>query len=280
MDAPPAGPRCIIFLHIPKSGGVTLRRALNAKHGSDLLSVGTLYEERETPLETLAEVPLSTRRGARVVVGHLSYGAHEYIPQPCEYITFLREPVARVVSYYHYLLDHPKHWFHDELVRSGMGLEEFIRSSRDPGAENDQTRRISGRGSSELRAGRREVAALDEAKRNLERFALVGLTERFDESFILLRRRLGWKLPLYLTSNVSPRPNPATENAVALIRERNELDLELYEFARELFSGEVDKEGDSFRREVAAFKVLNRVPDRIRPYTPAPVRRVFRRILR
>jgi hypothetical protein len=280
IDAPPGAERCVIFLHIPKTGGVTLRSALRVRHPSELLNISTLDSPpRPTPLEALEEVPLSARREARVIVGHLAYGAHEYIPRPCEYVTLLRDPVARVISYYYYVLDHPKHWFHDELVRSNMTLEEFIRSSRDPGVDNDQTRRISGRGTHELMTRGQGREALDEAKRNLERFSLVGLTERFDESFILLRRRLGWKLPLYVTANVSRRPKPASEGAVSLIRERNELDLELYAFAHKLFSEAVKQGGQSFRREVAAFKILNRIPNTIRPYTPAPLRRLLPRML-
>ena len=44
---------------------------------------------------------------------------------------------------------------------------------------------------------------LAQAKRNLDRFLVVGLTERFDESFILIRRALGWRLPMYERHNVS-----------------------------------------------------------------------------
>jgi hypothetical protein len=272
MKARPATNLCIIFLHLPKTGGVTLRTTLKWKYAPDMLTFETLTK----PAESLGEVPLSERRNARVLTGHLHYGVHDYIPQRCEYITLLREPIARVISYYYYILGHPKHWRHAELVRSGMTLNEFVRTSAERGIENDQTRMLSGRGAGELDAGSLGREALDEAKRNLERFLVVGLTERFDESFILIRRALGWKLPLYVTANVSTRPKPASEAAVELIRQRNQLDLELYEFARELFSAAVEREAESLRREVAIFRTLNRVPNRIRPYAPAPVRRLVR----
>jgi hypothetical protein len=272
VKARPATNRCIIFLHLPKTGGVTLRTTLKWKYAPDMLTFETLTK----PAESLGEVPLSERRNARVLTGHLHYGVHDYIPQRCEYITLLREPIARVISYYYYILGHPKHWRHAELVRSGMTLNEFVRTSAERGIENDQTRMLSGRGAGELDAGSLGREALDEAKRNLERFLVVGLTERFDESFILIRRALGWKLPLYVTANVSARPKPASEAAVKLIRQRNQLDLELYEFARELFSVAVEREAESLRREVAIFRTLNRVPNRIRPYAPGPVRRLVR----
>jgi Galactose-3-O-sulfotransferase len=272
MTARPATDRCIIFLHLPRTGGVTLRRTLKWKYAPDVLNFETLTKQAES----FGEVPLSERRNLRVLTGHLHYGVHDYIPQRCEYITLLREPIARVVSYYYYILGHPRHWRHAELVRSGMNLDEFVRTSAERGVENDQTRMLSGRGAGELDARSLGRKALDDAKRNLERFLVVGLTERFDESFILIRRALGWKLPLYVTANVSTRPKPAGETAVELIRERNQLDLELHEHARGLFSAAIEDQGDSLRREVAVFQALNRVPHRIRPYAPAPVRRLLR----
>jgi len=271
LTAQPAN-RCIIFLHLPKTGGVTLRRALKWKYAPEMLNLETLTK----PAESLADVPLSERRNARVLTGHLHYGVHEYIPQRCEYITLLREPIARVVSYYYYILGHPKHWRHAEIVRSGMSLDEFARTSPERGVENDQTRMLSGRGAGELDAGRLGRKALDEAKRNLERFLVVGVTERFDESFILIRRALGWKFPLYVTANVATRAKPASVTAVQSIRERNQLDLELYEFARGLFSAAIERHGESLQREVAVFRALNRVPNRIGPYTRGPMRRLLR----
>ena len=109
----PTADRCIVFLHIPKTGGVTLRRTLKRKY-SRFLSEETLTK----PRQAFARVPLSERATAQVVAGHLHYGVHEYIPRECDYITVLREPVARVVSSYNYILGHPKHALHAELVRS------------------------------------------------------------------------------------------------------------------------------------------------------------------
>ena len=121
--------------------------------------------------------------------------------------------------------------------------------------------------------------ALEEAKRNLDRFLVVGLTERFDETFILIRRALGWKLPYYLTANVTTRPKPATQDTLEQIRERNRLDLELYDFANQRLSADVAKQGPSFARELAAFKALNKVPKLVYPHLSGRGRRILRSVL-
>jgi Galactose-3-O-sulfotransferase len=275
--------RCIVFLHIPKTGGVTLRRTLKAKY-SRILAV---YQPAELGFdvpdslqEALGRVPLSERAAAQVVSGHLHYGVHEYIPCECDYITVLREPVARVVSAYIHILGHPKHALHAELVRSSEPLETFLRI--DPTVDNHQTRMLAGRGGAELTAKSPEPLgpeALEEAKRNLERFLVVGVTERFDETFILLRRALGWRLPYYVTANVAGGPKPVSESARELIRERNQLDLELYRFADRLLSTAVAEHGPSFPREVAAFRALNRVTNVANRHLSGPARRILRAAL-
>jgi hypothetical protein len=97
--------------------------------------------------------------------------------------------------------------------------------------------------------------ALEEAKHNLAGFLVVGLTEHFEETFALLRRSLGLRIPFYVTRNESP-PFRASERALELIRERNELDQELYAFAQGLFVEQVARQGKSFRLEVSAFRAL------------------------
>jgi Galactose-3-O-sulfotransferase len=269
--------RCIVFLHIPKTGGVTLRRALMAKYSPRMLFLESLTE----PLERIAAtVPGSDRSDALVVSGHLHYGVHRYIPKRCDYITLLREPVSRVISMYHYIRGDPRHWLHAQLVGSGMGLEEFVKTCADPGVDNQQTRLISGRGSGEWQPGSDPPSvdreALEQAKRNLEGFLVVGVNERFDESFIMISRALGWRLPFYVTSNVTSQAKPASDRARALIRERNRLDFELYEFARTRFEAAVAAEGASFRREVTVFRAFNWIPEKLVPHTPARVRRRVR----
>jgi len=281
---------CIVFVHLPKTAGWTLRATLRYKYPSRTLF---LYNTPD-PLETIQAVPLTDRREARVVSGHVPVGIDRHIPQPCEYITLLREPVERVVSTYHYVRTHPKHRFphRDGLAHSGMGLEEFVRVGQDPALENLQTRLLSGKEWGEVRElgpGRREWLApelgpedLEAAKRNLDRFLVVGLTERFDETFILVRRALGWKLPMYETHNVAKAPErrePPSQAALELIRERNRMDLELYDHAGRLFRESVAREGASFRREVAAFRFINRLPNTVGPHIPRRLRHPLRALL-
>jgi hypothetical protein len=277
-----AGERCIVFMHLPKSGGTTLTRVLRWKYGSQLLVLER--ETQTTRMEEIAEaVPLSRRRSARVVAGHVHHGIHEFIPRECAYITLLREPVARVTSYFKFIMSEPRHWLHEQMVLSDTALEDLLETSPPAFACNEQTRFISGRGS-DGRAPRSEYPhldrdALEDAKRNLERFLVVGVQEEFDETFILIRRALGWRLPMYVTSRVTKGSGPMPSSAVDLIRERNQLDLELYEFARELFSAEVAEQGPSFRREVAAFKAMNAIPDRIGRHVPVGLRHRLRAAL-
>ena len=174
---------------------------------------------RATPSVGSRRSPHEERRRARVATGHVFYGVHEHIPQPTDYITVLRDPIARVVSMYNYILRRPQHRLHDEVAGSGMGLEEFARRCPDAGIDNQQTRLISGRGAGEVLSRdsgpvatsglhpRSSAGDLEQAKRNLDDFLLVGLTERFDETFIVLRRMLGWRLPMYATRNVGRGAN-------------------------------------------------------------------------
>jgi Galactose-3-O-sulfotransferase len=271
--------RCLVFVHVPRTGGTTIERVLDRKYRSRVLHVETLWD----PLAFVGQLPLEQRATADAIAGHVHYGVHDHVPRQCVYVTMLRDPVARVASMYHFIRGNPKHWLHPELIRTGIDLEEFARTAADPGVDNQQTRLIAGIGSGELGQPPSKLGpeALEAAKTNLRTFVVVGLTERFDESFILLRRALGWRLPMYMSVNAAKDADqPPTAAAVAAIRERNRLDLDLYRFARGLLEAAVAEQGSSFRREVAAFQALNRIPDALGPRTPPRLRRLVRRLPR
>lgn len=87
---------------------------------------------------------------------------------------------------------------------------------------------------------------LETAKRNLETFAVVGLTERFDASLMLLGQRFGWTRLGYRkanqtrkrppTSSIDPETRTALENL-------STLDRELYDFAKTLFDSQWQASG-------------------------------------
>jgi hypothetical protein len=240
---------CLVFLHVPKTGGQTIESLLSWNFPeSERMHLDILDSRVDA---AMCSIPHERRSSVRLLWGHVPYGVHRYLPQRCEYITMLREPIARVVSAYKYILRTRHHVLHDRVATEGILFEEYLETGMDEGqTENSQTRQLSGR-----QFGPLDRAALGEAKHNLEAFSVVGLTERFEETFVLLRRTLGLRIPFYITRNVSP-PYEVSDRAVQLVRERNELDFELYRFARELFVTQLSRQDRSFGLEVSAYRAL------------------------
>jgi hypothetical protein len=246
------GDVCVVFLHIPKTAGRTFRSTLVLNYPrSQTIHLDTL----DRPLgDQMERIPLERRSNARLLWGHMPYGAHEQMPHRCEYVTILREPIQRAISVYKYILRAPGHVLHGPVVDGKINLEEYVESGMDEGqTDNSQTRQLSGR-----QFGALGPEALADAQNNLEGFLVAGLTERFEETFVLLRRALRLRLPLYITRNVSA-PFEASARAVDLLRARNELDVELYRFAQDHFIRKVAGQAPSFGFEASAFRALRPV---------------------
>jgi hypothetical protein len=124
----------------------------------------------------------------------------------------------------------------------------------------------------ELHNGQAKLLAGDEnnpapnllqlARRNLrEHFVVVGLTERFDESLILMKRRLGWNWIWYTPRNVAssrPTRSEIPSSTIRLIERTNEKDVELYAFAKDLFEEQIREQGKGFQLTVKTYQLLNR----------------------
>jgi DNA repair exonuclease SbcCD ATPase subunit len=100
---------------------------------------------------------------------------------------------------------------------------------------------------------------LEQAKRNLhDELVFFGLTERFDESLVLAKRRLGLRSILYRSSGRVNPARPRGDEIPAELRraaERcNRYDIELYRYAKELFPEQLEPRDLEFEVELAALR--------------------------
>jgi len=259
-----------IFVHIPKTGGTTLHQIIDRQYPPERRH---WIMRHDVGLEAFKSLPLSRRAELRMVRGHIPFGVHEYIPRPATYLTILRQPIERVISYYYFVQREPEHYLYDYANTPGMTIRRYLEDRISPQTDNFQTRLISGVWT-DVEYGKCDEETLALAKRNLaEHFAVVGLTKRFDESLMLLKRIFGWGNVFYRRSNVTlgrPRGETLPAETLAVLHAHNQLDLELYAFAEALLARQVHQRGASFAWAVKWFQFANRwVPPVIDTYRRA-----------
>ena len=274
----------LLALHIPKTGGTTLAKIVYSEFAragesdgdrpSGWIGAGIYYFrgalllaenevasffERETRGVSAEVVDAIRREDVKLITGHFSFGLHEHLQRPSSYVTLLRHPVDRVSSLYYHVLKHPDYSdFHRYVVSNEITLEEFVSGLTCKEADNGQVRRISGR---DPEFGGCSTEMLEEAKANLRNyFALVGVTERFNETLVLLSRTLGWQLAPYVPQQVNPT-RPSRDSLPAKVKEvimrHNDLDLDLYHYGSSLLDAAIGDQDTSFEREVKEFDSLN-----------------------
>jgi hypothetical protein len=226
----------LIFLHIPKVGGMTLSKILE-RHYSPAQTLN--FDAGDNQQKRFEAIPAPQRARSRLIKGHLFFGLHRCIEGPSVYVTFLREPVERVLSFYRYARSDPGHYLHDLLMTDGLDLKRSRNEDLNLELCNEQTRMLAG---DEWEDPQRPVtrAALQRAQENLRTyFRMVGLTEEFDASVMLLHQTFGWPPVPYMKENVTnnkPDDTSIDPETRKFIEESNTLDIELYEYARELFN--------------------------------------------
>ncbi len=180
----------------------------------------------------------------------MPFGLHKRLSRPATYITILREPIDRAISSYYYAQSYkldPQH-----RIATKLSLEEYIRTIP---RENVQTKLVAGHTNGyDFLSGECTPEMLATAKRNLSQsFSLIGLTERYDESLVLAKILFGWHIRQYANFNVTPtRPKKETIAPAVrdLVAERYRFDVQLYEYAEQLFNEALNRYADRVPREL------------------------------
>ena len=226
----------LFFLHIHKTAGTSFINLLDQSYTVDEVCPSNWpYRQR------LHEVTQDELRQARFVRGHFSYDGvmNQSIQKPFTLI-FLRDPVMRFVSHYEHLKrsegDPPG--IHERIAH--LSLEKFL-------LEPELFSAIANMGARLLCGFEPDqyVAPphLAVAKERLASFDFIGLTEEFEKSIIMFSHVFNLPGIRYLHhENVSPNKSARSQiesRTLDRIVEINQIDIELYEFGRQLFYKQV-----------------------------------------
>jgi hypothetical protein len=279
----------ILFNHIPKTAGSTIKHVLWRAVGSDRVLHSLAHGAHRERIAVITAQLDRDLDGPYAVVSHVGCGVERWLPRRHIYpaFTFLRDPEQRVVSrYWHYRAAPHRAGDAERL----MSLEEWV-ERKTLHSFNAQTAFLGGLWARHHLEGvpfersQFDERLLAEAKRNLESHLVVGLTERFDETLLLLRGAFGWPLrkTAYRRANSGPAPRrraslSAGERAAVLAS--NELDADLYRFGRELFESRLAARMSDRDRRLRSFRRLNRAYGRVFYPMTLPARTLARAVRR
>jgi hypothetical protein len=235
----------LVFIHINKTGGNTVSHILRSSYGLRHCQV----EPWGAPWPTWTDPPFSTddlqrlRKfypNLRSIAGHRIFGyidLHEN-GDDVRYFTFMRDPLKSCTSRFQYKI---------QVSKKNLVFEKWIQQDS---SRNHQTKWIAG------------VADVSEAIRIIRaKNIFVGLTERFDESMVLLKALMANDLNIsYKRVNVA-RTNAIKERLLEsertrqMLMEAQQADLELYRYVKEeLYPTYQQEYGSSLEADVARYR--------------------------
>lgn len=233
----------LVFIHINKTAGRTVRYILRSSFGLRHCDVEPWHARWTDP-------PFSThdlQRLRRYYPNLESIGGHRlraYVDlqengTEFRYFTFMRDPLKTSASRFQFNVQY--------RGKHNLVFEEWIQRDW---ARHQQTKMIAG------------VADVDEAIRILQaKHIFVGLTERFDESMVLLEAlmanylNISYKRVNVARDNTLAKSLLSTESTRQMLIEANQADLELYNFVRqELYPTFQREYGPSLEADVARYR--------------------------
>jgi hypothetical protein len=229
----------VVFNHIPKTGGTTLRIVFNRMYGQENIFWIESTSVAKS-LESFMKLNNRDRGRYKVVTGHGAALLRKVVHDPI-FITILREPVSLFVSQYRYLKESPNSIFREKVSRLGS-MEAYIDFAVEHGQDNLLTRYVSGEigwlADPDLQIpgfDKEGDRMLNMAKQRLHDYQAVLSLEQFDLGVFMLKQMLGWeRIPFYRFYNKTKGAKTKVSKKLASrLDELLRFDLELYRYFRD-----------------------------------------------
>jgi hypothetical protein len=245
----------LIFLHLPKTGGSTLHAYLERQYNLENTFTIKVVNKNELNTQEFISLNDSERKKIKLLKGHMNFGLHKYLYGESKYMTFLRKPEERIISFYYYALNSKNHRLNKTLINEQISLVDFISQLNDKDTNNGQIRYISGIDDTEQNM-------LEKAMENIDKhFSFIGLQEKFDESLLLLSRIYKWGTPYYKTLNKTNKPESSKQlplDVKTLINDLNRGDNILYDYIEERINNQL-KQISNLELEIKKIKLYSKV---------------------
>jgi len=229
------------FVHVMRTGGTTLEQQLRRSFppaevypNPDIdFPDGDVMHHLEVPY--LLGLPAERLDKIRLFYGHFPYVVTEMLDADLVTLTLLRDPVERTLSLLRVMREQRPAWRGLTLEQIYDDVNMFPRL-----IHNHQTKVFSIGRHDRPRSYRDEVpidgARLELAKQNLRRVDLIGLTDRYDMFTTTLEHRFGFVLSAQARMNAAGA-GEASSHLRSRVATDNVIDLEFYDYARELVAG-------------------------------------------
>jgi len=235
------------FVHIPKTAGTTVRHYLHTSFAPDevlFVYPGAIApaDAHRLPIEQVLAMPPAAIARYRVLYGHFLFKPDWLIHERVRGLAFVRDPAARVVSWFHYHTTlepegcTPRQRAHVEQIRSGIGFAELYRSAGGIlELDNGIVRYLSCAGGDPV--GSIGSTHLARAIHHVERhFDFVGHAAHFERSMAEIGRILGRPYRTQGRKNASPS-GPAedllAQHSAAFLEELTSVDRAFVEWVEQ-----------------------------------------------
>lgn len=220
----------LIFDHVPKCAGSSVIHSLKRVY-SPSVTYGLDGVHYNESIEKFKSFAPEEQLKYKFIYGHNSNQIVEEFAEDRKLVTVLREPIDRMISHYYYVKSLKSHFLHKELIERRISLADYCHSGLSNELENQYTQHFSKMSLEEIYNN--PSAAVDLAFKNLlEQYDVIGFQSNLQGFLNAVSQLLSVPTSLFQVEKVnvtSKKPKKIDESAIEAIRQKNELDILLYD---------------------------------------------------